>query len=53
VTFLGGIAVKEGFERPSNAVLKTIIKRSFPDIRNMLKALQFELLESEEINGLN
>jgi DNA polymerase III delta prime subunit len=53
VTFLGGIAVKEGFERPSNAVLKTIIKRSFPDIRNMLKALQFELLESEETNGLN
>ena len=53
VTFLGGIAVKEGFERPSNAVLKIIIKRSFPDIRNMLKALQFELLESEETNGLN
>jgi DNA polymerase III delta prime subunit len=53
VTFLGDIAVKEGFERPSNAVLKTIIKRSFPDIRNMLKALQFELLESEETNGLN
>ncbi len=53
VSFLGGIAVKEGFKRPSNAVLKTIVKRSFPDIRNMLKALQFEMLESEEINGLN
>lgn len=53
VTFLGDIATKEGFERPSSAVLKTIIKRSFPDIRNMLKALQFELLESEETNDLN
>lgn len=53
VMFLGDIAIKEGFERPSSALLKTIIKRSFPDIRNMLKALQFELLESEETNDLN
>jgi DNA polymerase III delta prime subunit len=53
VAFLGDIAVQEGFRRPSIAVLKTIIKRSFPDIRNMLKALQFELLESEETNDLN
>ena len=53
VMFLGDIAIKEGFKQPSSALLKTIIKRSFPDIRNMLKALQFELLESEETNDLN
>lgn len=53
VKFLGDIATKEGYRRPSNALLKTIIKRSFPDIRNMLKSLQFELLELEMINDLN
>lgn len=53
VRFLGDVAVKEGFKRPSDAVLKTIIKRSFPDIRGMLKALQFELLEIEVINDLD
>lgn len=53
VIFLGDVAVKEGFERPSTAVLKTIIKRAFPDIRNMLKAVQFELLETEAANDLN
>ena len=53
IAFLGDVALKEGFQRPSSAVLKTIIKRSFPDIRNMLKALQFELLESEEANDFN
>lgn len=53
VTFLGDVAVKEKYERPSNAALKTIIRRSFPDIRNMLKALQFELLESEELNDID
>ena len=52
IVFLGDVAVKEGFQRPSSAVLKTIIKRSFPDIRNMLKALQFELLELEAANDL-
>jgi DNA polymerase III delta prime subunit len=53
IVFLGDVAIKEGFQRPSNAILKTIIKRSFPDIRNMLKALQFELLESEEANDFD
>ena len=53
IAFLGDVAVKEGLQRPSSAVLKTIIKRSFPDIRNMLKALQFELLESEESNDFD
>ena len=53
IAFLGDVALKEGFQRPSSAVLKTIIKRSFPDIRNMLKALQFELLESEESNDFD
>lgn len=53
VKFLGDVAVKEGFERPSSAILRTIIKRSFPDIRNMLKALQFELLDSEVTNDLD
>ena len=52
IVFLGDVAIKEGFQRPSNAILKTIIKRSFPDIRNMLKALQFELLELEAANDL-
>ena len=53
IVFLGDVAIKEGFQRPSNAILKTIIKRSFPDIRNMLKALHFELLESEEANDFD
>ena len=53
IVFLGDVAIKEGFQRPSNAILKTIIKRSFPDIRNMLKALQFELLESEGANDFD
>lgn len=53
VKFLGDVAVKEGFERPSSAILRTIIKRLFPDIRNMLKALQFELLDSEVANDLD
>lgn len=53
IKFLGDVAEKEGFERPSNAVLRTIIKRSFPDIRNMLKALQFELLEMEVLNDFD
>ena len=53
IVFLGDVAIKEGFQKPSNAILKTIIKRSFPDIRNMLKALQFELLESEEANDFD
>lgn len=53
VLFLGNVAVKEGFKRPSSAVLKTIIKQSFPDIRRMLKALQFELLETEKADDLN
>jgi DNA polymerase III delta prime subunit len=53
IKFLGDVAEKEGFERPSNAVLRTIIKRSFPDIRNMLKALQFELLEMEVFNDFD
>ena len=48
IVFLGDVAIKEGFQRPSNAILKTIIKRSFPDIRNMLKAL-----ESEEANDFD
>jgi replication factor C small subunit len=53
IKFLGDVAEKEGFERPSNAFLRTIIKRSFPDIRNMLKALQFELLEMEVLNDFD
>jgi DNA polymerase III delta prime subunit len=53
IKFLGDVAEKEGFERPSNAFLRTITKRSFPDIRNMLKALQFELFEMEVLNDFD
>jgi putative ATPase len=45
--FLSKVAIDEGYEAPDPALLRSIIKRSFPDIRNMLKQLQFELLGQE------
>lgn len=45
INFLGNIAVQEGYEFPEKNLLKNIIKRCFPDIRNMLKSLQFELIK--------
>ena len=49
MTFLEGVAVKEGYESPPAPLLRSIIKRAFPDIRNMLKQLQFELLGQEAV----
>lgn len=38
------ITIKEGYESVPDPQLRAIVKQSFPDIRNMLKRLQFELL---------
>ncbi len=45
INFLGNTAVQEGYVFPEKNLLKNIIKRCFPDIRNMLKSLQFELIK--------
>lgn len=43
---LRAIAAKEGNPDVSHVLLKTIVSQYFPDIRRMLKALQFELTSS-------